>query len=244
MAKKKKPESGPNNLYLISFGDTMTALLAFFIVMNSLANDQTGANLYSGTGSFINVAKGMGIPGLFVSGRSTYPSQMHQPAPIYIVGEDQERMSDDNSTGPDDTDDELIVKDYEQDQLERFLKEMQEDNDVAPEDEIQGEVAFDLMKPLPHEGDILLEELKEQLLSLSPALRRPGYEMQVQVWATTPAPSAWMRAAGQAAELQKRIPEFLQLTGDDKKNVKATAGPWHSKTLQRPSLSLLVRRTE
>lgn len=230
--------------YLISFGDTMTALLAFFIVMNSLATNQTGADLYSGTGSFIDVSEGMGVPGLFASGRSTYPSQMHQAAPIYIVGDDDEETVDNKSTGPDDTDEESIVKDYEQDQLERFLKQMQEETTVAPEDLIQGEVAFDMMKSLPKDEDIFVDELKEQMLALSPALRRPGYEMQIQVWATTPAPSAWMRAAAQAEELQRRIPEFLQLTGKDSLKIKAIAGPWHTADLQRPSVSLLVRRTE
>lgn len=222
----------------------MTALLAFFIVMNSLATDQTGANLYSGTGSFINVSEGMGIPGLFVSGRSTYPLQMHQPAPIYIVGDDEDETVDNNSTGPADTGEETIVKDFEQDQLERFLKQMQEDNAVTPEDTIQGEIAFDMMKALPRDEDIFIDELKKQMLELSPALRRRGYELQVQVWATTPAPSAWMRAAGQAEELQRRIPEFLQLTGEDSLKIKAIAGPWHTADLERPSVSLLVRKTQ
>ncbi len=221
----------------------MTALLAFFIVMNSLATNQTGADLYSGTGSFIDVADGMGVPGLFRSGRSAYPQQMHQASPIYIIGDDDDDTVDNQSTGPDDTGERAIVKDYEQDELERFLLQMQQDNAVAPEDQIQGEVAFDLMQPLPKTKDILVEELRKQMLALYPVLKRPGYEMQIQVWATTPAPSAWMRAAAQAEELQRRIPGFLQLAGDDARKVKATAGPWHTSDLKRPSVSLLVRRT-
>ena len=52
MARKQKaPGAGPNMAYLMSFGDTMTTLLAFFIVLNSLAKEQTGAKLYAGTGS-------------------------------------------------------------------------------------------------------------------------------------------------------------------------------------------------
>ena len=50
MARKKEPDKGPSQAYLISFGDTMTTLLAFFIVLCSMAEDQTGANLYSGNG--------------------------------------------------------------------------------------------------------------------------------------------------------------------------------------------------
>ncbi|MCA9059275.1 MAG: hypothetical protein KDA85_12285, partial [Planctomycetaceae bacterium] len=33
------PSFGPSQAYLLSFGDTMTALLAFFIVLNSLAKE-------------------------------------------------------------------------------------------------------------------------------------------------------------------------------------------------------------
>ena len=51
MARKKKLPEPPSKAYLISFGDTMTALLAFFIVLNSLAQEQTGAKLHAGTGS-------------------------------------------------------------------------------------------------------------------------------------------------------------------------------------------------
>ena len=63
--KKKTPPAAPSKAYLISFGDTMTALLAFFIVINSLAREQTGANLYTGTGSFVNAMNASGLPGRF-----------------------------------------------------------------------------------------------------------------------------------------------------------------------------------
>ena len=52
MAKCKNCPSGPNNSYLISYGDTMTALLAFFIILVTLAEEQTGANLHAGDGIF------------------------------------------------------------------------------------------------------------------------------------------------------------------------------------------------
>ena len=71
MAKKQKPEmDGPSNAYLMSFGDTMTTLLAFFIVLNSLAAEQTGANLHSGTGSFIQTTRSMGLAGTFKGKRA------------------------------------------------------------------------------------------------------------------------------------------------------------------------------
>jgi flagellar motor protein MotB len=51
--RKKPDDGGPSKAYMLSFGNMMTAQLAFFIVLNSLAQDQTGANLHAGTGSFV-----------------------------------------------------------------------------------------------------------------------------------------------------------------------------------------------
>ena len=88
MAKKKKaPPSGPSKAYLVSFGDTMTALLAFFIVINSLAQEQTGANLYSGTGSFVSAIGAIGFAGAAPSDRSQYIHKKDAPVnpPFFIL---------------------------------------------------------------------------------------------------------------------------------------------------------------
>ena len=45
----------------------MTALLAFFIALNSLAHEQTGAHLYAGTGAFIRAFSSEGHVGPFRS---------------------------------------------------------------------------------------------------------------------------------------------------------------------------------
>ena len=63
MPRKKTPISKPSKAYLISFGDTMTALLAFFIVLNAFAKEQTGANMYAGTGSFMSAKRTIALSG-------------------------------------------------------------------------------------------------------------------------------------------------------------------------------------
>ena len=72
---KDQVVSGINKSYLVSFGDTMTALLAFFIVLNSLAEDQTGANLHSGTGSFAVAISGYGVTNRQSSKRTSFVVQ-------------------------------------------------------------------------------------------------------------------------------------------------------------------------
>ena len=89
MAKKKKLEpSVPSKAYLVSFGDTMTALLAFFIVLNSLAKEQTGANMYSGTGSFVSAFSNSGLPGdLFGESLARHDSARIAEADLRARGE-------------------------------------------------------------------------------------------------------------------------------------------------------------
>ena len=85
--KKKAPPAPPSKAYLVSFGDTMTALLAFFIVLNSFAKDQTGANMHSGTGSFVNAVSSIGLPGVSPGNRSHLVVEKKAAAPIYAVSD-------------------------------------------------------------------------------------------------------------------------------------------------------------
>jgi len=244
MARKKKaPPSGPNMGYLISFGDTMTALLAFFIVLNSLAREQTGAHLYAGTGSFVEVSKGMGVPGLFALGTSTYAVQMDQPSPMYIVPSEEENPEVDHvAKGPDKDGDAPFVRDREQDDLERFLLDMERLHTVSEEKDVTGQVAFDRMPALPHTGNPIDAGMQQQLLQFAPILRRGGYELEIRIWSTTPGPTAWQRAAEQAQTIRRNAIGFLKLPEDQTSMITATSSPWHSSDLKRPSVSFLLRR--
>ena len=84
MARKPKPpDKPPSKAYLVSFGDTMTTLLAFFIVLNSLADEQTGANLHAGTGSFIQALESGGLGGGTMA-KSRRAFQQGEAAPKFI----------------------------------------------------------------------------------------------------------------------------------------------------------------
>ena len=244
MARKKTPPSEPSKAYLVSFGDTMTALLAFFIVLNSLATEQTGANLHSGTGSFVQVGDSAGVPGMFATGQSALPVQMEEASPIYIVSEDENAEPDAAPNGPDKDGDAYMVKDREQDELQRFMQDMEELHKAKEESGVAGEVAFDRMPPLPREQSPMDALMQEQLLRFAPIMRRRGYELEVRVWATTPAPTAWLRAANQAQELHAGITTFLKLRTDQAKSISVSASPWHSSDVKRPAVSFLLRRVE
>ena len=241
MARKKKAPSGPNNGYLVSFGDTMTALLAFFIVLNSLASEQTGANLCSGTGSFVQVTDSHGLPGIFPSGLSKNSLQMKAASPIYPVHNEE---TDEKGQGPDDEADTIWVRDRNVDEYDRFLTELERYHACRPESAVKAEVALDRMRSLPYEGPLLDAALRRQVLDLLPALASGNYELEIVVWATTPTGTAWKRAVEQASQVRTEIIQMLRLPEERQAIVTASAHTWISSTLKRPSLSLVVRQLD
>ena len=243
MARKKRdPPSGPNNGYLISFGDTMTALLAFFIVLNSLANEQTGADLHSGTGSFMEVSESMGVPGLFSRGMTKYPTQFPHMSPLYIVPDGESTESDPAASGPDEDGDSIYIRDREQDNYERFLHEMERLHYARPNIDVAGEMAFDRLASLPRQGDLIDAGLREQLLHLAPILQRENYEVEIIVWASTPGASAWQRAASQANQLLDEVVALLRPTPEQLPRLSVSSSPWIFSDVKRPTVSIMVRR--
>ncbi|MGD9856724.1 MAG: flagellar motor protein MotB [Planctomycetaceae bacterium] len=241
--KCKCPPAGPNMGYLVSFGDTMTALLAFFIVLNSLAEEQTGANLHSGTGSFVTALNSFGVPGLFPSKQSAQVFQMDYSNPVYVVPAESEDELTMQSTGPDDTEDRQRIIDWEQEDFQRFLNEIERWHELAPEPTVDGEVAFDLFNFLGTGDKIAPDEVFTAVRQLAPLLRNDGYELEVTVWATTPTATAWKRAVDQAGAIRREIVDYLRLGAQESK-VSASGRPWGSSTARRPTVSLIARRLQ
>ncbi len=239
--REKKKSSGPNNSYMISFGDTMTALLAFFIVLNSLASEQTGANLYSGTGSFIQATDSLGVPGIFPVGRSQHSVQLNHSSPHYIVPDETDELNTGN--GPDENEDSIYVRDREQEDFERMLNELERLHSATDPGDVSGEVTFDRHQPLPKSSQKLDAGLKKLLVELRPFLNRKGSEAEIIVWTPTPSVSAWSRSAQVAGEIQHQAAGYLQLTPQQTERLKSSSQQWSSPQLERPVLSVCIRRT-
>jgi len=241
MSKRIEPTETPKDSYLISFGDTMTALLAFFIVLNALAQDQTGADLHAGTGSFRNLSGIDGTPGLFDDRTSSWPVQREVPGPMYIVADDSDEW-DHAATGPDEEGDTLNVQNRDDDNFQRFLVEMERLTEAGAEQRISGEVAFDQITPLRDNEQVLNESMREQLVKFLPNLRRKNYELEIRIWATSPGLSAWSRAARQAGQARAEVQDLLKLDESMMDRVITSASPWHSSTVRRPAASFIIRR--
>lgn len=242
MPKQKKIDNGPSKAYLVSFGDTMTALCAFFIVLNSLAKEQTGANLHAGTGSFARSLQSFGVPGVAPGDESARAAHFPETSPLYSVGDPDGGPPDPNGTGPDEEADQLRVIDREKEDFERFLNEVGRFAEVAPEVSTAGEMTFDIFNKISEESPYLRGKTIDAFIEVAPLARNPDYRVHVIVWATTPSPTAWARATRQATGIRTEFIQKAGLNSDAAKRVSAVGRPWLFSDVKRPVFSIVVRR--
>ncbi len=244
MAIKKKPEDPPpSKAYLVSFGDTMTTLLAFFIVLCSLAEEQTGADLYSGTGSFIEAMKGMGLPGKFEGKRTSKAVQLNSSSPLYVAPDLDENKPDPKPSGPEESNDVRTI-DRETEVYQRMLNEIDRIAKIDNLPETKGEVVFDFFNRFNREPPYLNEGYRKALLQLVPSLRRETHRVDIVVWANMPSPKAWQRAANQATEISAEAAKLLRLNDVQKRRLRSVGKPWRFSDAKRPICSVIVRKVD
>ncbi len=244
MARKKNKgvDAGPSQAYLLSFGDTMTTLLAFFIVLNSLAEEQTGANLYAGTGSFMSAVNSFGLGGVMRDDLTSRAVSHDASNPKFMSESPDDSAAVAHGVGPDDEDDAMRIIDREAEQYERFINEMARISEVDVAPNITGQSTFDFFEPLSHRPPFILRQYMNVLSKAIPYLRRPGYRVELIVWATTPAESAWRRAIAQAGEVSREIGAAARLNDEQMARLQAYGSTWIHSEEQRPALSIVVRR--
>src|SRR5271165_6072737 len=146
MSKRKAVTSSVINSegWMMSYADMATILLAMFIVLSTLAKDQTGVNLYNGTGSFRNAVDSFGLPGLFKE--SSKPIQAEASSPSYHLEPDGE--GDPSKGGPDAGDRPARVIAAEEEQLQRFLNELNRQLPVEKMPHLTGQAVVDFHQNL------------------------------------------------------------------------------------------------
>ncbi|MGI9516978.1 MAG: flagellar motor protein MotB [Pirellulaceae bacterium] len=237
--RERKPPSKPSNAYLISFGDTMTAMLAFFIVLNTLAKEQTGANLHAGTGSFITAINSMGLPGLFSGDSSKQVTQMQDASPKYMVNDDQD-SDDPSGHGPDDEDNELRVVDRDMENMQRVIVELEQQFQVELTSLETSSVAFDLFDRLGKDENILPASARKVLAQSMGTMSRPGYRMEVNLWSPTPSATALARTTKQAFQVRQAIRREFPVLNRRDDAIRATANLWPHSDDRRPIMSIIL----
>lgn len=244
MARKKKtPPDGPNKGYLISFGDTMTALLAFFIVLNSLAEEQTGANLHAGTGSFVRALNGLGMPSVFSTERSTNATQLKEASPLYPVEDVDGKKDGLGIHGPDEENGGRVI-DREKEEYLRFINELTYRYQSQGSFKTKAQVAFDIFEHLEGVSPVLPQGAREILAEILPRLRHANIRLQVVVWAATPSSTAWQRSARQAAAIRGQIVKMARLSPADKKRVTSMSKTWNFSDEKRPTATFVLIKSD
>jgi len=229
--------------WMMSYADMATTLLAMFIVLSTLGKDQTGVNLYKGTGSFVRALESFGLPGWFSN--SSQAVQMDASSPHYL-DDDTETPPEPNATGMEagtgKGEDRVI--DGEEEKLQHFLHEMERHLPVARLPRTKGQAIVDCYERLNASSPYLAPRPAELLWQVMPLLRRPTYRVVLVVWATTPSESAWLRAARQAQQVVEDVGSAAHLDASARARFLAVGQPWRYPDQQRPVLSLIIERTE
>ncbi|MEM6469465.1 MAG: flagellar motor protein MotB [Planctomycetota bacterium] len=239
MGKRKKLEpSVPSKAYLVSFGDTMTALLAFFIVLNSLAKEQTGANLYSGTGSFVNAFSSSGTPGHLSGNRSADVLQQKAQKPIYALAENKNNPEDDN--GPDEQNNKQRSIDREKEQFQKFLTELENQLDLSSLPPVENQVVFDSFQPNdPTTGRLSMHAV--QLISEAVTkLRNSDATLEIVLWADLPSAGSLDRKLAKSRDLREEVERTFWMRSVEKSKVRYRVKPWLFADAKRPYLSVIL----
>lgn len=243
MARKiKPPDALPSKAWLMSFGDTMTTLLAFFIVLCSMAEDQTGANLHAGTGSFIKTLKSAGLPGAFSGDKSVRAIHLQATNPLYLLESHTDREAVPNGNGPDADPNDLPTKDRESDEFKRFLNEIERIATVTAQPETTGEITLDFFQKLSNEPPHLPSNYDDILARVIPFLRKSSHRIEVVVWATTPSQSARTRAARQSSRIAAHLVSQAGLSPKNNRRILGSGRAWPYRDSKRPVVSLVIRR--
>ena len=247
MAKKpKKIPEPPSKAYLVSFGDTMTALLAFFIVINSMAKEQTGANLYSGTGSFVNAVDSIGISGTSPTTNSKNVIKKSAQLPIYALAENLKNNEHvEGSQGPDDEHDNERKLDRDKENFQRFIHEVERQYGLKKKEPFVDQVVFDSFELFKEKGDGLLSDHAIQLGSeIFPTLRDDKKSLEIIIWATMPSPVIINKFLKKSVEIRKEVESKFWIKPDVKDRIRYNVKPWLFSDAKRPVLSFVVQQTE
>ncbi len=242
MAKKKKLYGSlPSKAYLVSFGDTMTALLAFFIVLNSLAKEQTGANMYAGTGSFVSAFSRSGSPGDFTGNRSRDMIQQQAQKPVYALAENLDQ--NESRVGPDDTDENQRILDRDKEQFQKFLDEIEKKFGLQKHTPINNQTVFDSFERWDRETGAIGGHAIELLSETVAKLRQRDVNLEVIIWATMPSKANLERQLAKSVELRSQVENMFWLKPHEKPRIRYRVKPWLFADAKRPVLSVVVSRT-
>lgn len=232
-SRKKVPAENNNsqNIWLISYADMTTTLVVMFIALSALNMDQTGIRITNALGSFVQSQNASGISGMFPSWKEM--TNWEQVSPRWqIPGQ------------PDDGAELRRVIDAEEEQLNRFLREVERQFTVTKLPGVRGRTVFESHEPLRSTPPFLKPSHAERLAQIVPVLRRNDYRVYVVCWTPSPAPPAWSRAAETAQRVTEEIASDYRLNAQAQSRLIPLGQPWWYPDIPRPELSFIIVRLD
>jgi hypothetical protein len=223
--------------WMMSYADMATILLAMFIVLSALSRDQTGITFERATRSLANAREAFGLPGLFST--SSQPIPFEGPTPHYAYAESDVSPGE----SADDAKPERVL-DGDEENLKRFVLEIQRQFPCERQPAVAGRVIVDLYEPLGKKAPYLTTSHTEAISQLLPMLEGAKYRLQLIVWAPTPAPAVWARAVDQASLVLREFAKGADLGDSTARRISPEGQPWRYRDIRRPALSLVLTRQE
>jgi hypothetical protein len=225
---------------MLSYASLITVMWVCFVALTTLAEDQTGSSLQAGVGALNRALSNGGLTDASAEPSAETPSRAFASSPRYVV---PQTTGIGPETGTEEMEPDSDRIDREAQDYQRFLNELERMSAVEKLPAIEGDVSFDCFEQLP-EGRAIPTSLWESADNLRQQFGDTDYEVELTVWAATPSASAWSRAAEQATKLRDAIAQRLQLSDDMLPRFHAVSRPWVYSNLDRPTVSLSVRRIQ
>jgi flagellar motor protein MotB len=143
--RKKNGAAAGLPSWIVSYGDMITTLLCFFIVLSALAKDQTGLKLHAGLESFKKRPLFRGLAGL--SKKSAQMAPFDLPSPDMIPEAIVQQEKDNQLVGAEQENGKARIIDLEEEHFQRFLGKLDRQFELAKTAKVLGQTTIDVYEP-------------------------------------------------------------------------------------------------
>ena len=120
----------------------------------------------------------------------------------------------------------MSIIDREREDFERFVNKLNRYTEVSELPDTSAEVVFDYFDKLNAEAPRLTPAYRRAMGEILPLLYKADHRVEIIVWAGTPHPTAWARAASIALEIEKELAQMGNLNATQLARASFTGKPW------------------